>query len=663
MADEYANFEPVQASQDEFAGFEPVDLPSPTPQPKAAPADPRVAAAQEFASRGNAADAVIEPALTLGSGLVALPASGIAMLGAGAGNLLGISDVDLTSLGERIQRFLTYQPRTRAGQAGNAVVSYPFEKLAKLADDLGQKTTDATGSPAAGAAVNTATQFLPALALRSAGKKTPAQQAQAAAQAESSARNYVGSNTGLTFDSLAQSTRKTLTDIASDSKQLGKLDPKAVERQARAESLPVPVPLRASQIKQDPVALRNERNAAQTDAGAPIRELQIAENQAILDNLSVLKGKVSGKGSRAAGAQGPEQVGRSVQDSALREKLKAKEAEVDRLYTEARTAGELQGKVSPKPIIEVLTKAADKSDLKWVMSWLRDNKVVQKTSNGTVTNKLSLETLEGLRRDANARVKNGGSDGYQAGKIVRAIDKATDGAGGQKYAAARKARRDQALEFQEQGAVSRLVSDKSRTDRSVALEETWNDAVLRGSADDLRSVKRSLLTGGTRQTRSAGVKAWRDIKAETIAFIEREATKGIERGPDGVAPNVTPAAMKRAIDRIGPDKLNEIFGPRTKQKLDNLLEVTRDAKTAPASGIRGSDTMANVLAFLERGLNSVPGGSYAAGAAKAIGNIGKGERLASQARRDPLREAANQVKSRNKLRQLAPAGAIQGDIQ
>lgn len=63
---------------------------------------------------------------------------------------------------------MTYQPRTPAGRAGSAVVSYPLQKLAQGADYVGGKTTEgltSLGAPpevagGAGAAVNTALQFV-----------------------------------------------------------------------------------------------------------------------------------------------------------------------------------------------------------------------------------------------------------------------------------------------------------------------------------------------------------------------------------------------------------------------------------------------------------------------------------------------------------------------
>jgi hypothetical protein len=67
---------------------------------------------------------------------------------------------------ERVQNALTYQPRTTGGEQVTAAASYPFEKLAQGGYAAGAKVADLTGSPAMGAAMDTAIQTAPALLLR-----------------------------------------------------------------------------------------------------------------------------------------------------------------------------------------------------------------------------------------------------------------------------------------------------------------------------------------------------------------------------------------------------------------------------------------------------------------------------------------------------------------
>jgi hypothetical protein len=93
--------------------------------------------------------------------------------------------------------------------------------------------------------------------------------------------------------------------------------------------------------------------------------------------------------------------------------------------------------------------------------------------------------------------------------------------------------------------------------------------------------------------------------------------RALTLNPDG-SPSLNAGALKRSIDRYGPEKLDEIFGPGTTKQLNKILEVARDAKTQPPTRRVGSSTFANVMAFLEKGLTKVPvGGDLVIGAAKA----------------------------------------------
>jgi hypothetical protein len=635
--------------------------------------------------------------MSLGSSAVAMPIAGLAGLGAMGTRALGLTEADPADVVRRVQGALTYEPRTKAGATAAGAISYPFEKLAQGADWAGQKTLDATGSPMAATTVNTGLQALPALLMRRGGKPstpatvqaatTPARAPQSAAQPAAAAPEYIApdlvleqtvrnapprqpvtqkpaqpvdpkvqaraqeyvSSVGVDWAALPREVQATLINVAKDARGFEGLDNAAIARQLQLQSLPKPIPATRGQVTRDPVQLRNEGNVSATKAGEPIRQVYLDQNQAILDNLEVLKGRVANKQNAA---QTPEAVGISVQDQALRAKLELKRKEVSAKYKAAEDAGELQGKVSPARLIKTIEATPDKTHFGWVQSWMKEMGVVTKTESGTVTRKLSLKEMEDLRQAAVARAMDGGTEGFYAGKIISAIDAATEGAGGKLYKEARSARRAQALEFEETGAIARLVENKSRTDRATALEDTWRKTVVGGSIQDLRNVKRSLLTGGDRATRSAGKRAWRDIKAQTIQHIQNEATKGVALNERG-QPNVTPAAMKRAVDSIGREKLDEIFGYGTARRIDAVLEATRTVKTVPPAGHAGSSTMSNILSFLERGLGRVPVvGDMASGTIRAgvqLKQMGESGRLAREAQRTPLQDAEATAKKRNAL--------------
>ena len=104
---------------------------------------------------------VLETAAQMGSSALAVPASGINALGTMATNALGITDKDPSQTIQETQNALTYQPRTAAGQAMSGAVGRATAPIARGIDQLGQSASDATGSPAYGAATAALTTALP----------------------------------------------------------------------------------------------------------------------------------------------------------------------------------------------------------------------------------------------------------------------------------------------------------------------------------------------------------------------------------------------------------------------------------------------------------------------------------------------------------------------
>jgi hypothetical protein len=672
QAKEYA------APQDDpYAAF---SAPVPAATDQAAPTSAGLGAGSQVSPSllgriGGISGGVGEAALNLGSSALATPVAGLAGLGAGITNMLGITDTQGAQVVEKVGNALTYQPRTQGGQQVQGVVAYPFEKLAQGADFLGNKTNEATGSPALATGVNTATQMLPALLLRGRGaqgragaKMAPEQAvAQATAEAATRAESFVRTRTSLDWNGLSDAVKARITEIAKDGRSLEGLDPAAVARQAQLESLPVPVKATRGQLTRDPVQLRNEGNVSATDAGKPIRDIHVDANKALLDNLDVLKGRVSGQGKTRATAETPEQVGRAVQDEALRAKAAASKNKYDFLYKKAR-ATEPDAAVHAGPLLNMLERNPEMQHLGFMEGWF------ERAGIGGPAKQVNLGELQDLRTKAGGIAAKNTDSSFYAGNVVRVIDEMmeTVPAASKAWKEAHGAFKKHKLEFEEQGAVERLVTDKSRTDRATALEDTWRKTVIGGSIEDLQKVKRSLLTGGDATTRTAGKKAFRDMQAQTVQHVINEATKSVTRFEDG-SPNLTPAAMERALKSIGDDKLKEIFGAKAVMQLKQIMEATRVVKTEPPTGFKGSPTFANAIAFMEKLVGRVPlVGDTVVGTAKAMAKVkemGASSREIGRAQTLPLEEGvanslsnARRADNRNRLRRAAPATtATQGE--
>lgn len=124
----------------------------------------------------------LEAGASLATGAVAAPVAGIAGLASTV--IPGVKSGDVV---RKVQDALTYEPRTSMGRAMVNAVGAPFQALASGADKAGAETAEATGSPAAGAAVNTAIQSLPMAAGVGLRVARPALQAVADSAAERAA--------------------------------------------------------------------------------------------------------------------------------------------------------------------------------------------------------------------------------------------------------------------------------------------------------------------------------------------------------------------------------------------------------------------------------------------------------------------------------------------
>lgn len=100
-----------------------------------------------------------EAALGFASGAVAAPVAGLAGIVASA--IPELPEGTGANVVNKVSNALTYSPRTQTGQNIVNTVSAPFHWLANKADAAGGAVAEATDSPLAGAAVNTAIQALP----------------------------------------------------------------------------------------------------------------------------------------------------------------------------------------------------------------------------------------------------------------------------------------------------------------------------------------------------------------------------------------------------------------------------------------------------------------------------------------------------------------------
>lgn len=520
----------------------------------------------------------------------------------------------------------------KSGNLGHIARAAPLAVAAGLGVKAGMPASITAETPAlvAGKATtqNVKVPVPAAVELPTIAGKTPAERAE----------TFVRTRTNLDFTRLSAEFKKRLEQVAATGKNLERLDATAIERQGLLASLERPIsnPTRG-QVTRDPLQQRTEQLAKATEAGKELADIDIAHNKALIENLDVLRSRTNAK------ATGDLQTGKSVQE-ALRGKKAIADVKVRQLYKQAEEAGELQGAVQTDKLVDYLRNHDDPPQVSYALNRLKQLGAITQDAVGNVSAgkmPVTLKEMEGIRRAAGAAGKSGGTAGHYASELKRVIDEVTEGTGGEKYKAARAARKAVGDEFERQSAVARLVSNRKMSrDRATALEDTWHKTVMTGSLEDLQAVRKSLGDSPN------GTQAWADLKAATVDYIKDKATGG-QLGLKNQAgdSHATWAGLKRAVDDIGPDKLREIFGEADAKRIETLVDAAQILKTEAPMNIKGSPTMDKILTFLDR-VGSVPGlgkASELAGGTvkgiKKISEIGKAGREVRKAQTTPLDEA------------------------
>lgn len=568
--------------------------------------------------------AAAETGLALGTGAVATPIAGLAGLLSSPLYAAGMIDTHPGDVVRNTQDFFTYRPRSDAGKLNVDVTTKPLQLLDKGTNYVGEKTADVTGSPAAGATVKTGLDMIPALLLKGRGK------AHAAADtAETRAQAYVRTRTNLAWDSLADKTKKALATIAEDAKNLDGLDAKALERQARLDSQGIPYT--RGDVTRDLGQITREETIAKSDAGKPVRDIRTQQDvrlHEIIDNLRKQTGAV------ADTRQG---VGKSVQ-GAERAKLEDIQAKKRVAYKLAEDLGALSEPVSTAPLRAWLKNPINKRNYPALGSALDDFE-----KGG----KVSVNELEQIRQEATAAAKSGDKGAHYAGEAVGAIDAVLDASENSAYKNARAAHRAEKAEFDRQGAVKKLVSEKGySTDRAVALEDTFDSIVMKGSAEDIGKVKKSLTEGDTK-AKVKGAQAWKDIQGATLDHLKESAAG--KRAIVGEGEQLQFSSKFREVfsDLDKDGKIDAIFSPEQAAALRNLYKSVGDVRTKPNAHIAGSDTTPRLVSMLEK-IGKLPGGTLISGAAKLGSKVlesGRDVRDARAATRTPLEDSASKAQA------------------
>lgn len=483
------------------------------------------------------------------------------------------------------QHRLTYEPRTEEGKSALAAIGKLFE-TSKL-EGLGPIALPAT------AAVSEATQ----------AARQPVRVAvtNAATAAKQGIRDFGSEIRGPTAEMSGMGAANT---------------EQSAIRQQRASSLPVPIQLTKGQATRDFAQQQFEREAAKNPAaGEPLRQHYADQNQKILQNFDTW---IDQTGAEAGSLRA---TGESV-TQAIATKANNAKSQIRSAYERARESGAMQEKIDVSPLRKYLDDHQAEAINAPVLSSVEAKLQRVADTGGAAT----INDLEELRKMVGTLSGKDATNAHYGKEVKGVIDGLTEGRGGDLYKMARSLRSRYGREFEDHAVIDKLLSFHPGTkDRAVAYEDVFAHSILRGSLDDVRTMRRTLQTASR-----GGEQAWRELQGATLQHIRDEITKNVQIDATGNRV-LSPARLDRLVTELDKDgKLDFIFGKQGAQQIRDVNGIAQDAFTAPPGSVNQSNTASILLSVLDKVASKTSGvpflGSalkYGAGEVKNAGIRGK----------------------------------------
>lgn len=549
-----------------------------------------------------------EAALTVGTGMIGGAA------GQALGGLHGIAEsvVDGTfgtqqgaqnavNRATQFSNALTYEARTAGGRRAVGAVG-------EFIEDSGLDTLP----PVLGGGVGTATATLgrASVPVATTAAREVAQAAKpVVAQVVEQAKRPVNAVTEAAKNAFNRDT--TNTNPAPANIGAAQVD-QATVRQALAADLPVTPELTKGQISRDPAQLKFEVEAAKDpEMGAPLRQRYEQQHQAVQQSFDAFidqTGTERGGNARDTGLMVDGALQKQMQSDKNRVRVAYKKADDSE---EATTPVDITNPVSvledgDLSVIDYLNSQPELPTTPIITAAKRTAVslgIAQKSEDGQlVPGNPNIKQLEKWRSEINGNVNQEAPNIRQATILKNFIDAHIEPHAGSLYKAARIERKRFASKWENHAIVKDLVGNKKGTDdRKVAFENVVDRVVYRGSLDDLRQAKRTIMTAGPE-----GQQAWREIQASVLRDIKDQATQGVAPDANGNQ-MISPAKLNAQIRKLD-DKLDFIFGKQGADKLRALNEVSKTIFTVPTSAaINHSNTAATLSAAMDLVLSGMSG--------------------------------------------------------
>jgi hypothetical protein len=492
---------------------------------------------------------------------------------------------------EQAQRF-TYQPRTRAGREAT-------EALGEFVQQVAPPVLPQIAAP--GMAIQAVGQQVP-LATATAGRvaAAAAPTVRTVAQAPVRVTRAAGRAVGLLppdEGSLAAGSQ------SSAAMQRGAMGASGAtvggERQVVAATMPVPFEgragLTAGQASRDFAQLQFERDSAKIpDLGQPLRERMENQTAVMIQNFDALIDLPQRLNTD------PRSMGMAV-DRALVNRVEVQRNRIRDLYQQAREAGAMESPVEMAPLLASVNDLARFEGLVPGVRTIRNEAVrlgaLVPDADGNLTpGVITLDNAELLRQFVNEATDwTNRREALVGTRIKNSIDAATEGAGGEAYRRARKARAQFAEEFENVGLTSKLLGTKRGTDdRQVAFADVFDKVIILSPVEEMNKLRGTLLRAGP-----DGRQAWNDLKGAGIQYIKDTAFSPSERDAAG-NPLFRPNQMAKIVRSLDQDgKLEALYGKRQAQVLRDLSELGNTMFTAPPGAINHSNTASAMRLVLD----------------------------------------------------------------
>jgi hypothetical protein len=307
------------------------------------------------------------------------------------------------------------------------------------------------------------------------------------------------------------------------------------------------------------------------------RAFKAGQKQDIVNNFERMTNEV---GAEVADPTQMRAVGRIV-DKALNDEYTKKFDAYKQLYARADNAGETLQQVPYQSLLDYInTKTpTQRQKLDPILDSVAES---LRMNDPQSTGAISVRALEDIYQQIGT-VK----DSANAKPMKNIITQMGEGAGGELYQAARKAREQLAKQFEDVSRVDKLLSTKSGyADRRVALDDVFKHIVLDGSLEEMRTVTTLLKKGGP-----AGQQAYKELQGQTIQQMKDLLTKGDQ---------MSFRNLNTLINQLdNEDKLVYMYGKAGRDQIMDLRDAIKDVVVKEPGAVNYSNTSGAVLRGLE----------------------------------------------------------------